>query len=281
MAEEKTFYLLRPFELIKESDAPSWLGRVVKNFQKPSASFTPADTSGIIGKYEDISGFANVNSVLSQSKSSSLKIGLFDGLGFSRERKQDHTSGFQTSSIRRLRVGEEDLILQKLLENAEDKAKIIEWSPVFGRPACLVVGLLIGKDVTFDCEIGITTSGGGQLSMPAGVIASAAAAVPLPISGNLGLDRSQGTSRNNKLQVTVQGDWVIAVEYRTIRWKTRFAQRRGMSLEQGPQGNRSFSGASESYEDSIPITEVFLEERPPVAELEELLEENSDSEAEE
>lgn len=280
MAEEKSFYLLRPFELIEESNASSWLGRVVKNFQIPSAGFLPADTSAIIGKYDDISGFANVNSVLSQSKSSSVKIGLFDGLGFSRERKQDHTLGFQTTSLRRLRVANEGSILEKLLENAEYKEKIIQWSPLFGKPACLVVGLLIGKDVTFNTEIGTARSDGGQFSLPAGVIASAAAAVPMPISGNIGLDRSQGRSRNNKLQVTVQGNWVIAVEYRTIRWRTRFVPGRGMSLEQGPQEDRSFSEGAGRAEDSTSATEVFLEASPPVAELEELLEEDGDGEAE-
>jgi hypothetical protein len=69
-----TFYLLGPWNTISVEKPEQWLGRTVRNHEKPTADFTPSDTAAIRGQSYDDPGYKDIDALITSTRGSSVHM---------------------------------------------------------------------------------------------------------------------------------------------------------------------------------------------------------------
>jgi len=241
------FYILDPERLEPASSAPKWLGRIVKNYADPIADFTPDDPSLLITEPHHEVTISNATSFLSSSSSASVSGRLKDVASLVKTSAMSRGLDFSATSIKSIRMESHRMKFLKLCQDKNVREALGRMLPVGGRPAYMIVGLLIWTDTKFTESKISSQENETSLEVPVDLIAAVAAGAPLPAPlPSPGISVSGGRSTERKFTGVVEGSYIFGVEYRTVR-RRKYAIFRNFTPtldEHGPRvrGGNVFNG---------------------------------------
>jgi len=218
MADPPVFYILPQSHLEPASSATSWLGRIVSSYRDPAASFTPVHPSRLLQGQATETVLKNASSILRGSSNSTL-VAKLTGIASASSAK-DRGSGisFETSEIRCLRLQNHPKLFEKLCADDEVKNDLSRWLSPGGKPAYMIVALLIWTDASFISSRAKSDSSGGSVSVAVSTIVGATTGVILPGDmGNPEISRSVGTTQERRVTAFSEGSHIFAFQYRTVR----------------------------------------------------------------
>ncbi|KAI9848824.1 MAG: hypothetical protein M1837_006340 [Sclerophora amabilis] len=236
MPERNTFYLLEPFEVLQNPE--SWLGRIVKDYRKPRDGCVPSAPASFVDAVDD-DNFADVDALISRTRSTAFGASLVQLFGSSFERSRTDGVGVQAREVHRIRLQDPDAVLARLQQDTSVAARLDEWLSLkpFRSPVYFVVGFLVAQDPILSSRAERSKGVGGSVD-PVG-IAAAATGVPMPIEG-LEASVEQSHSRGENISTMSPGTRIFAMEYKILR---KTFHKTGIKNEgHGPQDTATFSG---------------------------------------
>ena len=257
MSKKNSFYLLEPFQGIPVNNPEEWLARIVGDYRRPHAAYTPQEPRKPFFKHHSDPEFSNISRVLKDISTTSVQLSLLDVLDISHEDFQNKQHTFRSRKVERLRIHQDDPVLEKALSDKDVDADIKGWKLDIFSPMYFVVGLLVTEDITYNSTESVGHKTKADVDPVKGVAlthGAAAAASPLLPSSNVGT--AQDTEQSVTAKSHASGKRVFAIEYRSFRKHLRQRPgRMGKLGTYGPQGDRTFAddGGPESGEMEIVV----------------------------
>ncbi|KAF2490677.1 hypothetical protein BU16DRAFT_530324 [Lophium mytilinum] len=216
MADTPFFYLLDPERLIPTSDIALWLGRIVKHYAEPDASYTPSDPSPFITTPISANALVNTSSVLSGSNNTSLSAALAKSASVAASKSSSSGTDFTTPEILSVRMQKYDTIFDSMRQNDEVKADLGRMLTPGGKPAFMIVAVLIWTDASFTDVRSLESSVSGSVTAP--LTATVAATTGVVVPGiNPKLKGEKGSSTSRKLAGLSLGSHIFALQYKAVR----------------------------------------------------------------
>ena len=260
MTKKNSFYLLETFQGIPVDKPEDWLARIVSDYSRPHAAFTPSEAREPYFESHTDRDFSDLERVLKDVHSTKIALSLLDVLDISHEDFTSKKHTFRSRKVERLRIHHDAIVLERTLADPEVASDIEGWDLNVFSPMYFVVGLLVTSDITYNSS---ETSGhktkagidpvnalGLATSVPAGVLPSAKIdAEDKHWESATAHTRASGKKR------------VFAVEYRSFRKHLRQQPGKvGKLGGYGPQGDRTF-GATDQTDDDAEV-QVELDPEP-------------------
>lgn len=264
MGSPKSFYLLEHFQTYPVTNAEAWLGRVVNDFRRPVAGYTPrTDLSGGF-KWHIDPDFSNVEAVIESISSDAVKLSLLDVFGISHQDFRSRGNIFRSRKVARYRVHHDAEVLEKVMRDPDVTSDLDKWGFSIWHPLYLIVGFLVADEVKFDAKLAKDFRQAAQVDpiQIAGLASGVTPALILPPS-EVGASYSRG-SRDN-LSAVANGTRIFAIEYRSFRKRLGGSTSKAASLHKhGPQGDRMFSSKDSDTSGPVQVhisldTEDFAE----------------------
>ena len=240
MAKKNSFYLLEPFQGFPVDKPEDWLARIVSDYSRPRAAFTPSKPRKPYFTYDTDRGFSNLERVLKDVHSTKVALSLLDVLDISHEDFTSNQHTFRSRKVERLRIDHDATVLEQTLADREVASDIEEWDLNMFSPMYFVVGLLVTNDITFD------SSETSEQKTRAGIdpvnALGLATGVPASVVPSAKIDAEDKHQESATAHTRASGKKrIFAVEYRSFRKHLR--QRPGKVGKlggYGPQGDRTF-----------------------------------------
>lgn len=262
MTREKknSFYLLEPFQGIPVEKPEDWLARIISDYSRPHAAFTPSKAREPYFESHTDRDFSDLERVLKDVHSTKIALSLLDVLDISHEDFASKKHTFRSRKVERLRIHHDATVLEQTLADPEVESDIKSWDLNVFSPMYFVVGLLVTSDITYDSS---ETSGHkkkvGVDPVNAFGLANGIPTGTLP-SANIDAEDQHQDSTTAHTQAS-GGKRVFAIEYRSFRRHLR--QRPGKMGKlggYGPQGDRTF-GATDQTDDDAEV-QIELDPEP-------------------
>ena len=260
MTKKNSFYLLEPFQGIPADKPEDWLARIISDYRRPHAAFTPSKAREAYFEFHIDRDFSDLESILKDVHSTKIALSLLDVLDISHEdfKSKEHT--FRSRKVERLRIHHDAMVLERTLADPEVASDIEEWDLNLFSPMYFVVGLLVTSDITYassetsghktKASIDLMNALGLATSVPAGIVPSA----KIDAEHNHWESAPAHTRASGKKRV-------FAVEYRSFRKHLRQQPGKvGKLGGYGPQGDRTF-GATDQTDDDVEV-HVELDPEP-------------------
>ena len=262
MTREKknSFYLLEPFQGIPVDKPEDWLARIISDYNRPHAAFTPSKAREPYFEFHIDRDFSDLERVLKDIHSTKIALSLLDVLDISHEDFKSKKHTFRSRKVERLRIHHDAIVLERTLADREVRSDIEGWDLNVFSPMYFVVGLLVTSDITYDS---LEASGHNtNVGMDPVNALSLANGVPAGVVPSAKIDAEDQHQESTKAHTRASGNKrVFAVEYRSFRKHLR--QRPGKIGKlggYGPQGDRTF-GATEQADDDAEL-QVELDPEP-------------------
>jgi hypothetical protein len=244
MVQQKSFYLLEPFQSYPASNAKEWLGRVVSDYRRPVAGYTPTTTLPFTLEHHDDPNFSNVSAILEAISSDSIKVSFLEIFGISLEDYKTKKHAAMSQRVQRLRVHNDALLLDKMLEQADVLADLDKWGFSIFCPFYLIVGLLVTKDIVYATNE--SSHHGVDAKLDPAQIAGLVTVAPIPLQSTIISDTSRGSQA--RLGTRATGQRIFAIEYRSFRKRLiQYGPNRADLKGYGPKGDRTFAASSDTY----------------------------------
>jgi hypothetical protein len=218
MSETPVFYLLRPERVEPASSTRSWLGRIIKHYASPDASFTPSDPKAILSDLPfSETKIADASVFMRGTASQELSFKLSGLASAFQNRGQGTGVEFSTTEIKYVRLQNHDKALRALCENPEVMADLNRMLKPGGEPAYMIVGMLIWSNASFIDLREHAKGVGGSVELPVAAAVAGSTGVLLPDLVNPSVGAATGTVHGRALAGFSEGSSIFAFEYRTIR----------------------------------------------------------------
>ncbi|KAH6666033.1 hypothetical protein B0J14DRAFT_605159 [Halenospora varia] len=215
MTEAPAYFFLSPDQFESGSNASKWLGRIVKEYSSPNAEFAPEDPSRYLAGTSEMDLFDLTRDQATKSATELYaRIGNLVSLGHSGEKNA--ALAFETPCIRCVKLQHHAKVFERLQNDPETKAWLLQHLTTFGKPAFLIVSLLIYTDASITT---VRNEGGNKnanLRLPLSAAVGTTAGIPLPA-----ID-PEGGARKSDLQEShahakTKGSKIFAFQYRILR----------------------------------------------------------------
>lgn len=265
MTKKNSFYLLEPLQGIpmnKPEEKPEdWLARIVSDYSRPHAAFTPSEAREPYFEWHPDRDFSNLERVLKDVHSTKIASSLLDVLDISHEDFMSKKHTFRSRKVERLRIHHDETVLEQTLADPEVASDIEDWDLNVFSPMYFIVGLLVTNDITYNSSerSGHNTKAGVD---PANAL-GAATGVPAGIVPSAKIEAEDKHWKTATAHTRASGKKrIFAVEYRSFRKHLR--QRPGKVGKlggYGPQGDRTFSDELDQADDDVEI-QIELDPEP-------------------
>lgn len=221
MTDDSPFYILDVRRLLPAADAHLWLGRIVRSYQHPSATYTPSDPSSYTSASINETIINDLEAAVGACHDTALKTGLTNLASTMRGSGVGNTFTFETSSMKCLRLENYPKLFDAISQLDEVRKDLRVYLQPGGKPAYMITGLLTWTDPTFFSGSQERRTGAIEGKIPAGAIASTAVSgLPLPIDvGDPSVARSTRDESRKRMQGSMEGSYIFAVEYKAVRRK--------------------------------------------------------------
>ena len=268
MSKKNSFFLLEPFHGIPVTNAEEWLARIVSDYRRPHAAYTPQQARKPYFQFHSDPDYSNIARVLNDISTTRIQLSLLDVLDISHEDFKSKKHTFHSRKVERLRIHQDAAVLEKTLSDEEVASDIKEWGFDMFSPMYFVVGLLVTNDITYKSSenVGHRTKADFDAAK-AGSLAFGATNLDIA-SAKIGAADSheQGTEAKTR----ASGKRVFAVEYRSFRRHMRQRSGRiGRIRGYGPQGDRTFGPGDKADDDVEVHTELDPEPFSDILEIDE------------
>ena len=256
--KKNSFYLLEPFQGIPVDKPEDWLARIISDYSRPHAAFTPPKAREPYFDFHTDGDFSDLETVLKDLQSTKIALSLLEVLDISHEDYKSKKHTFRSRKVERLRIHHDATVLEQTLADSEVVSDIEGWDLNVFSPMYFVVGLLVTSDITYDSS---ETSGHDtKVGVDPVNALSLAGGVPAGVVPSAKIDAENQHQESTTAHTRASGNKrVFAVEYRSFRKHLR--QRPGKIGKlggYGPQGDRTFGATDEADDD----TEVLVELDP-------------------
>lgn len=261
------YYILDPRRLLPASATTDWLGRIITNFRDPREDFTPKQPQRFTDGLVDEIDTEEVQAHVSRMKENSVSAALAEIASVANGGGRSGGFSFQTGKMKVVRLSGYRNIFRAMRDDAEVRAHLCRALSPGGRPAYMIVRLLVWTDASLCVEQECSHRHGVGAQLPVLGVSSAVAGIPLPsleIRGDPVLATSSRATHQARLSVSVPGSYIFALEYKAIRrrvyavWTNARADWDGS----GPRGkgDQHFNAQGESETDSEEEDEVQKED---------------------
>lgn len=260
-----TFWLLDPLQSITTTDDPTaWLGRIVYDYHRPLARFTPKSRTALSPPELNETSLLHYSNVVSNINSDNFRLSLLNLLGLSYEDYRSRSHSFRTKKAQRLRLMQDEDVFTKLRQQSDVLADLKQWDFSPFHPVYLIVGLLVATDVHYDTKHDKKQGIGGHVDPVS--VGSLAAGVPIPFDSSVGQHHLR--EQSDHMEGTVQGTRIFAIEYRVI--KKRLFSTHAHLEPHGPRGDRAFGADKHEERGRVGedvVEKAMLEEEGAFAEF--------------
>ena len=117
-----------------------------------------------------------------------------------------------------IRLPEYESVFEKMWREDEDvKSKLGKWLRPSGRPAWMIIGLLIWTDAEILRKLERVTTASGDIRVPLQqTLAATISGLTLPI-GNPGVEADMSNSILHELQATSEGSMIFGIQFASVR----------------------------------------------------------------
>ncbi|ORY17874.1 hypothetical protein BCR34DRAFT_555078 [Clohesyomyces aquaticus] len=245
----KQYYLLKGTNVIQlkdgedeESFVRGILGRVVKDHDDPGRNFVPlkVDANGA-AMPADKTDFDEWNDLLSDTKTSHLKVAIEKLFNIHHEESNTHSRDLKTKKVRRHFATDVDTMVEQVRKSTEVREKLNRWLPRGGARVWVIVGFIMAEDIALTEKDGSSRDIGGGLEPPG------------PIHGQDAPFKAEGNYKHTKDDdkfVKISKKSVIAIEYLALQ-RPRFTLRPDIDtvVRRGPGGPNAFGPGEEDDND--------------------------------
>ena len=261
MAKKKnSFYLLEPFQGIPVDKPEDWLARIISDYSRPHAAFTPSKAREPYFEFHIDRDFSDLETVLKDLHSTTIALSLLDVLDISHEDFTSRKHRFRSRKVERFRIHHDAMVLERTLADPEVVSDIEGWHLNVFSPMYFVVGLLVTSDITYNSS---ETSGHNtKVGMDPVNALSLASGVPAGVVPSAEINAEDQHRKSTTAHTRVSGNKrVFAVEYRSFRKHLRQQPGKiGKLGGFGRQGDRTF-GATDQADDDVEI-QIELDPEP-------------------
>lgn len=257
MTRKNSFYLLEPFQGIPVANPEEWLARIVSDYRRPHAAFTPKKAREPYFESHNDPDYSNVARVLKDISTTRIRLSLLDVLDISHDAFKTQKHFFQSRRVERLRIHQDADVLEKTLKDKEVDLAMKKWGLDLFNPMYFIVGLLVTNDITYESseDAGIRTKAEIDPVKAGSLVAGATS----PVMPSSQIDATGSHEQPREAKTHASGKRVFAIEYRSFRKHLRQRPGKlGRLRGYGPQGDRTFGPADESEDD----TDVHVELDP-------------------
>lgn len=219
MADDPVYFLLKGPDFPLGSEADHMLGRFVKSYGNPFKAYVPKDA--LIFNTEPVrtSSLTDFESIVQSTDHKSLLARLFAIFGFSAKSDNDTKIDLSGKQLRAKRLQQYEDMFERMVEDDEVSERLKKWLIPGGRPAFMIVSVLLWKDATLATESHSSTHISADAEIHLKDL-SAAAGIPHPINpGKVAITSSNEHSADTSMKGDSKGWHVFAVEYRCVRRK--------------------------------------------------------------
>ena len=237
MAEVPYFYPLDIKRLIPASELLVWLGRIVQNYAEPDGSYTPQDPTPFSTKFPiSASSVVDLTSIASGSNSAHLTASLGQSASVATSQSGSGTIDFTTRKMISVRLQNHSKIFDDLRHTDEVQNDIGSMLSPGGKPAWMIVGVLIWTDATFSTVQSLQSSAAGSVTLP--ITATVAATTGAVVRG---IDPKAEAGKVKTAFRIVEGvslgSNIFAIQYKSVR-RPPYAIGRSFTPKLGDQGPR-------------------------------------------
>ncbi|SCO76813.1 uncharacterized protein FRV6_01025 [Fusarium oxysporum] len=218
MAEDPYYYILKGPDYPLGTEANPMLGRIVRYYGNPFAAFAPDDTSAFTNGNIRQSKLDNFEAAVQSTQSSSLKLRLskiFNTSAASNATTKLDLSG-KILQVRRLQQCE-DIFAEMLQNDTSLKPRLKTWLSAGGRPAFMIVGLILWRDAYVDSATHQDSTANVQAEVEINAALHASGILSPIDPGSIAVNGDKENSQDRKLKGESKGWHVFALEYRCVR----------------------------------------------------------------
>jgi hypothetical protein len=261
MTDIPVFYMLNPERLLPADSVDTWLGRIVKNYNEPDGHFTPQDPQPFVLSPKAETTIDDVTTLLQASSHSSIGARLGKIVTGSYSHGSGGKIDFSTSCIRSVRLQNHGKIFDALKQDPEVKRDLAEMLTPGGKPAFMIVAVLIWTDSRFTNTRALTEGSSASTRLPVGIISTAAMGVPI-----VGADPEVRVSKHDavtrSVEATSRGSHIFAIQYKTVRRPARSLVTgfKAVLNDRGPriEGPKTFRGSEKDAEETSIVEEAAV-----------------------
>jgi hypothetical protein len=216
------FIVLDSRRVLDATDPAKWLGRIVRYYKKPSASYTPDNPTALAAHSTEELVISDFEAQLNASNDVTLQANLGSLASALRGHGNETTFSFQTSTMKIVRlVNYNPKYFAELRQLPEVQESLGEYLRPGGRPAYMIVGVMIWTDPSFRSTREIHQTQSMNVQAPVGAIVGATTvAMPLPAEiTDPGVGSSAQDAQGTQMGGSMAGSYICGIEYSNVRRK--------------------------------------------------------------
>lgn len=259
MTKKNSFYLLEPFQGIPVTNPEEWLARIVSDYRRPHAAYTPPKARKPYFQFHSDPDYSNIARVLNDISTTRVQLSLLDVLDISHEDFKSKKHTFHSRKVERLRIHQDATVLENTLSDENVASDIKKWDLDVFSPMYFVVGLLVTNDITYQSS----ENDGHRTKAEVDPVKAASFVFggTNPVVPSAKISAADSHEQPQEAKTRASGKRVFAIEYRSFRRHLRQRPGRiGRLGGYGPQGDRTFGPADES-DDAVDV-HVELDPEP-------------------
>ncbi|KAL2214652.1 hypothetical protein CC79DRAFT_1328544 [Sarocladium strictum] len=218
---DSPFIILDPRRVLPALKPHQWLGRIVRDYKDPSSSFAPSDPTALASHSSEELVISDFAAQVQSSRDASLAASLGSVASGLSGGGNSSTFSFATSSLRCLRLSKHTKFFSEMRQLDEVRSELSEYLRPGGKPAYMIVGVMIWSDPSFMETAQFSNSKSLAAQIPVGAIASMAT-TGIPITTDIvdpGVNRTVEGATGRQMEGSMAGSYIFAIEYKAVRRK--------------------------------------------------------------
>ena len=218
MSRDPTVFILQSYLWLPHQEATSLLGRIVKNFRSPTDNFAPDDALRYNERKLVENEFHDFRVDAAASRSRAAAAQLKNIAGFNWIGKVDDRVSFNGKRISYKRIQQHDLFFDGLKSDEAVRTRVPGWLGSFGSQVCIILGVFMCEDMTVSDSGHTASQVSGDLTVPAGSVATAAASgIPGSVTtGNVQVNLSRDDNVAGGFSASGKSGYVFGLELKLV-----------------------------------------------------------------